>query len=194
MSEVNPRDGTLVRSIPVGVRVGGVAVGAGGIWVTDQNSPTLLRIDPGTGRINLRARLSNLGLRRPEPNTGIAIDAGSLWVARGPEAVDRLNPSSLKLQRRIDLAQHGCEAGTDAQCSVAAGSGHVWVAGGNGGWLARIDEATERVTLFKGLRPYLCCVAVGGGSVCVAEAHDIARLSTAGRYGATPSAATGSET
>jgi DNA-binding SARP family transcriptional activator/streptogramin lyase len=181
MSEVNPRDGTLVRSIPVGVRVGGVAVGAGGIWVTDQNSPTLLRIDPGTGRINLRARLSNLGLRRPEPNTGIAIDAGSLWVARGPEAVDRLNPSSLKLQRRIDLAQHGCEAGTDAQCSVAAGSGHVWVAGGNGGWLARIDEATERVTLFKGLRPYLCCVAVGGGSVWVAEAHDIARLAVDGR-------------
>jgi DNA-binding SARP family transcriptional activator/streptogramin lyase len=182
MSEIDPRDGTLVRTIPVGVQFGGLAVGAGGVWGTDRNGPTLLRIDPVTGRINLRARLSTLGLGRPEPNMGIAIDAGSLWVARGPEAVDRLNPSTLKLQRRIKLGQRGCEAGSGgAQCAVAAGAGHVWVAGGLGGWLARIDEATNRVTVFKGLRPYLCCVAVGGGSVWVAEAHAIARLAPDGR-------------
>jgi DNA-binding SARP family transcriptional activator/streptogramin lyase len=182
MSEVDPHDGSLVRTIPVGVQFGGLAVGAGGIWGTDRNGPTLLRIDPVTGRINLRARLSNLGLRRPEPNMGIAIDAGSLWVARGPEAVDRLDPSSLKLQRRIMLGQRGCEGGSGgAQCAVAAGAGRVWVAGGLGGWLARIDEATDRVTVFKGLRPYLCCVAVGGASVWVAEAHDIARLAPDGR-------------
>jgi DNA-binding SARP family transcriptional activator/streptogramin lyase len=182
MSEIDPRDGTLVRSIAVGVQFGGLAVGAGGIWVTDRNGPTLLRIDPVTGRINLRARLSSLGLRRPQPNMGIAIDAGSLWVARGPEAVDRLDPASLKLQRRIVLGQTGCDAGSGgAQCVVAAGAGHVWVAGGLSGWLARIDEATDRVTIIRGLRPYLCCVAVGGGSAWVAEGHDIARIAPDGR-------------
>jgi streptogramin lyase len=126
-------------------------------------------------------RLSTLGLRRPEPDSSIAIDAGSLWVARGPEAVDRLNPSSLKLQRRIWLGQRGCGVGSGAKRGIAAGAGHVWAVGGNGGWLARIDEATERVTVFNGLRPYVCCVAVGGGSVWVAEGHDIARLTSNGR-------------
>ncbi len=53
--------------------------------------------------------------------------------------------------------------------------------GGNDGWLARINEATDRVTVINGLRPYLCCVAVGGGSVWVAESHDIARLASDGR-------------
>jgi DNA-binding SARP family transcriptional activator len=96
MSEIDPDNGVLVRSIPIGVQPGGIAVGAGGIWVTDQNAPTLLRIDPVTGQIDRRAQLSTRGLRRPEPGSSIAIDAGSLWIARGPEAVDRLNSSSLK--------------------------------------------------------------------------------------------------
>jgi DNA-binding SARP family transcriptional activator len=181
MSEIDPQSGALLQSIPIGVQSGGIAVGAGGIWVTDRNGPTLLRIDPGTGQINLRARLSMLGLRHPEPNSGLAIDAGSLWVARGSEAVDRVNPSSLKLQRRIELGRRGCEVGSGAQCTLAAGAGHVWVAGGNGGWLARIDEGTDRVRFIDGLRPYLCCLAVGSGSVWVAEAHDIARLAPSGR-------------
>ncbi len=182
MAEVDPVNGTLVRFAPVGVQFGGMAVGAGGIWVTDRNGPTLLRIDPVTGRIDLKARLSSLGLRRPEPNMGIVVDAGSLWVARGPEAVDRMSASSLKLQRRIELGQRGCEAGGGgAQCALAAGGGRVWVTGGDGGWLARIDEATDRVTVFHGLQPYVCCLAVGGGSVWVAEAHDIVRLALDGR-------------
>ena len=181
MAEVDPVSGALVQFVPLGVQFGGMAVGADGIWVTDRNGPTLLRIDPVTGRVNLHTPLSTLGLRRPEPNMGIAIDAGSLWVARGPEAVDRLIPSSLKLRRRIELGQRGCEAGSGgAQCSLAAGAGFVWVTGGDGGWLARIDEATDRVRVFHGLQPYICCVAVGGGSVWVAEAHDIARLALDG--------------
>ena len=87
MAEIDPATGALVRFVPVGVMWGGIAVGAGGIWVSDRNGPTVLRIDPGTGQVNLRRRLASLGLRSPQPNSGIAIDAGSLWVARGPEAL-----------------------------------------------------------------------------------------------------------
>ena len=92
MSQVAVRSPRLVRSIPVGVLPGGVAVGAGGIWVTDRNSPTLLRLDPLTGQVNLRARLSQLGLRRPQPNGGVVFGGGSLWIARGSEAIDRQIP------------------------------------------------------------------------------------------------------
>ena len=180
MAEIDPVNGALLRFIPVGLVWGGMAVGGGGIWVTDRNGPTVVRVDPETGQVNLRARLPSLGLKSPEPNAGMAVDGGSLWVARGPEAVDRLDPSSLKLQRRIKLGQHGCSTG-GAQCFMAAGDGRVWVAGGNGGWLARIDEATDRVRVFHGLTPYLCCLAVGGGSEWVAEAHDIARVAPDGR-------------
>jgi len=181
MSQVDLRTRRLVRSIPVGVQAGGIATGAGGIWVTDRNGPGLLRIDPVTGEINLRARLSTLGLRRPETNGGIVLDAGSLWVVRGAEAVDRINPSSLKLQHRVMLGQSGCGAGTASQCDVAAGGGRVWVVGGASGSLTGIREATDQVIARARLRPYACCVAVGGGSVWVAEAHDIARLSPDGR-------------
>lgn len=182
MAEVDPVRGTLVRFVPVGLQFGGMVVGAGGIWVTDRNGPTLLRIDPVTGRINLRARLSNAGLRRTEPNMGVVLAAGSLWVVRGAEAVDRLNPTSLRLEHRVTLDQMGCEPGSGgAQCVAAAGDGHLWVTGGNSGWLARIDEATNRVRLFHGLRPYVCCLTVGGGSVWVAEAHDIVRFAPDGR-------------
>ena len=62
MAEVDPDKGALVRFIPVGVVWGGMAVGAGGIWVSDRNGPTVLRVDPVTGQVNLRARLSSVGL------------------------------------------------------------------------------------------------------------------------------------
>jgi DNA-binding SARP family transcriptional activator/streptogramin lyase len=182
MSQVDPRAGRLVRSIPVGVQAADVAVGAGGIWITDANGPTLLRIDPLTGQINRRARLSMRGLRHPGPNGGIAIDGGSLWIARGPDATDRLDSSTLRLQDRIVVRQSGCGLSSAAQCILAAGGGRVWVVGGDRGTLTGIDEATDRVVVRTAtLRPYLCCVAVGGGSVWVAEAHDIAQLSHDGR-------------
>ena len=70
MAEVDPDKGALVQFIPVGVGVGGMAVRAGGIWVTDRNGPTVLRIDPVTGQINLRVRLSRVGLRQPAAQLG----------------------------------------------------------------------------------------------------------------------------
>jgi Bacterial transcriptional activator domain len=178
MSQVDPHRGRLVRAIPVGVTPAGVAVGARSVWVSDRNSPTLVRIDALTGQVNQRTHLSQRGLRHRVPNGGIAIDDGSLWIARGSEAIDRLDPSTLRLQHRVRLNQRGC--GT-AGCPLAAGGGRVWMAGGDNGTLTGIDEATNRAVATAKLRPYLCCLAVGGGSVWVAEAHGIAQLSPQGR-------------
>jgi DNA-binding SARP family transcriptional activator/streptogramin lyase len=178
MSEINPQSSTLVRSIPVGVDAGGLAVGAGAVWVTDRNSTTLVRIDPLTGLVNLRARLSSVGLMRAEPAGGVVIDDGSLWIARGSEAIDRLDPSSLRLQRRIRLRQGDCGL---AQCALAAGRDRVWVAGGDNGMLTGISEASNKVVATTRLQPYLCCVAAGGGAVWVAEAHDVAKISPLGQ-------------
>ena len=80
MAEIDPVNGALVRFVPVGVVWGGMAVGAGGIWVSDRYGLRVLRIDPGTGQINLRRRLSSLGLSDPQPNSGIAVRHGALVI------------------------------------------------------------------------------------------------------------------
>jgi len=177
MSQIDPRSSKLVRSISVGFQAADFAAGAGGMWVTDRHSATVLRLDPVTGQIDLRAQLSSRGLRHPQPTGGIAIDDGSLWIARGSEAIDRRDPSTLHLQERIPMRAGEC--GT-AGCRLGVGDGRVWVAGGENGTLVAIDEATNEVASTTALRPYLCCVTVGGGSVWAAEAHGVAQLSPRG--------------
>ncbi|HEX4733261.1 MAG TPA: BTAD domain-containing putative transcriptional regulator, partial [Thermoleophilaceae bacterium] len=178
VSQVNIRRGTLVRSIAVGVQ-GSLAVGAGGVWVTDIHSQTLTRIDPVTGNVNLRTPLPVAGLRHAVGNGGIAVYDGSLWITRNAEAVDRLDPATLHLQQRIQLRLHSCGI---PQCQLAAGDGRVWVVGGDTGGIASIDASTNRIVVHARLdEPYACCVTVGGGSAWVAGSKSLIQLSPAGR-------------
>ena len=177
VSQVELRRARLVRSIPVGVQ-GSLAVGAGGVWVTDIYSQRLTRIDPLTGQVNLRRFLPTSGLHDPEGNGGIAVYRGSLWIARGAEAVDRLDPQTLRLERRIRVRQSSCGI---PQCALSAGEGRVWVVGGDNGSATGIDAATNRVVAHTKLEAYTCCVAIGGGSVWAAEQKAVVQLSFGGR-------------
>jgi hypothetical protein len=95
VSQVDIRRGTLVRSIAVGVQ-GSLAVGAGGVWVTDIHSQTLTRIDPVTGNVNLRTPLPVAGLSHAVGNGGIAVYDGSLWI-KIEAGAPRLDPTTLHL-------------------------------------------------------------------------------------------------
>ena len=177
VSQVDLRTGKLIRTVPVGVQ-GFLGIGTDRVWVTDIHSQTLQRIDPLTGTVDLRTRLPTDGLRRPSGNGGILTYEGSLWIARGGEAVDRLDPTTLRLQRRIRVRVGSCGI---PQCALAAGDGRVWLAGGEVDSVAAIDARTNRVTARVRVGEYPCCIAVGGGAAWVVDGNQIVQLSPSGR-------------
>jgi DNA-binding SARP family transcriptional activator/ABC-type transport system substrate-binding protein len=154
--KIDPHSRRVTRSVSLGIEPSSVAVGAGSVWITDANSPTLLRIEPEYARVLQRIALPTEGAAQPSVTGTVAVGAGSLWVAHGLSRVARLDPDTGRLLASIEVP---------AANSVAVGDGSVWVAGSDAGLLARIDPATNSVVARVKLQPYLCCVAVGGGFV-----------------------------
>ncbi len=154
--KIDPHSRRVTRSVSLGIEPSSLAVGAGSVWITDANSPTVLRIEPEYARVVQRIDLPTDGVAQPSVTGTVAVGAGSLWVAHGLSRVARLDPDTGRLLASIEVP---------AAHSVAVGDGSVWVAGSDAGLLAKIDPATNSVVARVKLQPYLCCVAVGGGYV-----------------------------
>ncbi len=120
---------------------------------------TLTRIDLATGR--LRGEPILLG-RAP---AGIAIGAGSVWVA------DALANTVTRIDRRSGRTLATIRVGRNPY-GVAFGAGSVWVTNTDDGTVSRIDPATDDVlaTVRVGHNPY--GVAYGRRLVWVANLGD----------------------
>jgi YVTN family beta-propeller protein len=73
---VDPLAGRITDTIEPGIRLYGVAVGAGSVWVTGFDVPTVLRLDPETGAVVAEIDMSEYG------DVGLAGP-----IAAGPEGV-----------------------------------------------------------------------------------------------------------
>ncbi len=157
------RDGTLeridleshevTRSLGVGVHPGGLAVGEGSVWVTDADSPTLLRVDARYGsvdKIALSAKSGGAG--------GVSVGAGSVWVAQGESRVLRIEPRTGRVVHRFDVPYAS---------DVVQGDGKAWVVSGSAGIVRRVDPPTNQITGSVRVQPEICCAAVGGGFVWI---------------------------
>ncbi len=119
-------DGTITRIDPVrgGAREvarvvdpGGVAVGAGGVWVTSRERGTVSRLDPRTGAPT--GEPIRVG---PRPGD-VAVGAGSVWVANTADAtVSRVDPR----ERRAE--GDAIRVGKEQALALTYGEGGVWVA------------------------------------------------------------------
>ena len=110
---------------------GGIAAGAGAVWVTDTASDLLLRITDN-GRSVDRIPVGH----RP---TGVAVGAGQVWVVNQLDrTVSEVNPQALRVVRPIQV---GNGAG-----AIAFGHGSVWVANATDYSLSRIDPESGHVT------------------------------------------------
>jgi peptide/nickel transport system substrate-binding protein len=139
--------GEIVKQVEVGDQPGGIALGEGSIWVTNQGSGTVSRIDPKT-----RAVVDTIDVGK-EP-AGIAVADGSAWVANsGERTVSRINVAT---GRVVDTIQVG-----NGPSAVALARGAVWVTDASDGTLLRIDPATGTHG-----------EATGVGSVPIAAAAD----------------------
>lgn len=159
---IDPKTNRFVRQIPVGIRPGPLAVGAGAVWVGNLDDRTLTRIDPD--RRTVSGTIS-LGRRTP---TGIAVGLGAAWVVHGLRGeLSQVDPQFGEVTRTISV---GGTAFGSSGGSVALGEGSVWAAYGDS-TLARLDARGEIVGQgLAGAQP--AGIVVGGGSVWVSNSGD----------------------
>jgi DNA-binding SARP family transcriptional activator/ABC-type transport system substrate-binding protein/streptogramin lyase len=176
LSKIDPVTGKVIARLNTGVPVPcGLAAGGGAVWVTDCNSPTLVRIDPAliiADPIRLPKDPDVLGV---EDATGeVAVGAGSVWVARGgfanPSWVERLDPETGGLQHRTLIPRGGA-------LHLAFGDGALWVGGGIAvagvPKLSKIDPHTNEGTpALASFGNAFSSIAVGGGFVWGATTSD----------------------
>ena len=134
LEQIDPDDQEVVQTIGVGVHPGGLAVGEGSVWVTDADSPTLLRIDPRYGSVDpIRAA------RRDVAGAGgVSVGAGSVWVAQGGSRVLRIEPETGRVEHRLARAQAASDVAPRATGRLGSSPA--------AGIVRRVDPATNEIT------------------------------------------------
>jgi YVTN family beta-propeller protein len=154
----------VTAKITVGSVPSDIAVGAGGVWVTDLVGNALFRIDPATNQV-----AGPLALGAPSAAMAMAVAASgdAVWVASntlplpGDGMVLRVDPTSRSVVATIPVGSGALD--------IAAGAGAVWVISARDGTVSRIDPATNSVTatVHVGVNPG--GIGVGAGAVWVAD-------------------------
>ena len=130
---------------------GGVASGAGSVWVVEDAGQGVIRIDARTGKIAGRFEV------RGDPNGvnggGVYAD-GSLWLARY-DAVVRVDPQTGRVVHRFPAASR----------MLVFADGAIWAAEPTSGRVWKIDPVANRIVHQAKLHGWLSDLAVGGGSV-----------------------------
>jgi YVTN family beta-propeller protein len=129
---VDTRTNEIATQIPVGIRPGPIAVGAGAVWVGNLDDRTLTKIDSAG-----RSVAATIPLEGRTP-TGIAVGLGSVWVAHGLRGdLSRVDPKFGQVIRTTDV---GGTAFGSPNGSVTIGGGSAWAAYGDS-TLARLGAA-----------------------------------------------------
>jgi streptogramin lyase/predicted Ser/Thr protein kinase len=112
---IDPERHRIVSTIHLGFPPAKVAVGEGGVWVTDQLDDRLVEVDPSMNRV-----VKSIPVGRGAG--GVAVGAGSVWVAGAIDhTVTRVDPSTGRVVGVVSVAA--------SPQAVAVGEGAVWVVG-----------------------------------------------------------------
>ena len=129
LTRIDPNTRAVVASIKVR-DVSLVASGAGGVWAVGSNA-IASRIDPQTNKVLATVPVAT------DP-TGIAMGAGSLWVAgRNSQTITRIDTTSNKVAAKVHTPE--------AARYVAVGAGAVWAVSNETPTLWRINPARNKV-------------------------------------------------
>jgi YVTN family beta-propeller protein len=159
----------VADTIPVGSEPLALAVGGGGVWVTNSGDGTVTRIDPATGDAGRPIRVGE----RP---AGVAIGGGSVWVAdSGSGTVSRLDPKTEASRGEIRVGAR--------PSAIRFGFHRVWVANVNDDTVSRIIAATgasDLPPIRVGSHP--AGIAISARSVWVANSADgtVSRIAASG--------------
>jgi YVTN family beta-propeller protein len=143
----------------VGTTPSGIAVGAGGVWVTNNYSRSVLRIDPAVNRVVQTIPVGNA----PD---GVAVGYGSVWVANSSDGT--LTPFDAITGDVIRTITLGGAGATD----VTVGGGAVWVSDEAGDRVTRVDPQADQVTATIDVGSGPTAISFGFGSVWVTNSLD----------------------
>ena len=170
LMRVSLKDGTVEATLPFEVpeSEGGLATGAGSVWLMTDKNGTLTRIDPATNKAVAE----------------IAVAPGSYAVAFGEEAVWVTSTEKSVLTRvnaRTNVVEHTIPVGPRPRF-LAVGEGAVWTINQGDGSISRVDVKTNKVvaTIEAGIPGSGGEIAVGDGSVWVTSfEYPITRIDAA---------------
>ncbi|MGH3110622.1 MAG: BTAD domain-containing putative transcriptional regulator [Gaiellaceae bacterium] len=129
---IDPATNRVDGVIPVGIRPGVVASGAGALWVGNLEDETLTRIDPESRSV---VRNIPLGVA-PD---AIAVGAGSVWIVNGRlGTLYRVDPDFNSVSDPITLGERAI---TYVDGGVDFGGGQVWAVFADS-TVARVDPVT----------------------------------------------------
>ena len=154
----------VVARIPTGDSPGGATSAFGAVWVANDASGTLARIDPATNRVTRRVKL------RPGLFSVTHV-LGALWVVNYKTGtLARVDPRS----GRVRSVRVGA-----VPFDVTAAFGRVWVTAWEAGKLVEVDPRSLRVVRRIAIGPRPTGLHVAGGALWVGfgrSATAIARL------------------
>ena len=156
LTAVSPSDSSA-STLELGGSLAGLAAGDDAIWVADQDSGSVIRVDAATGTTVDRIRVGN----GPD---AVAFGAGSAWVANAADGT----------VSRIDGRRERVTATIPAGASPAAltfGAGSLWVADEQSGTVTRIDAQSNRPVAVIQVGSAPKALAFGGASVWVGDAQ-----------------------
>jgi YVTN family beta-propeller protein len=156
--------GQVAASVPVGSAPGGIAAGAGSIWVTNGADGTVTRIDPNGSHVEQTLLVGSLP-------AGISYGAGAVWVANALDgSVSRIDPQANQVVQTISVGGR--------PTAVATGAGAVFVADADGAVIVAIDPHSGVPRRFVRLGDSAGGVAIGFGALWVTEplAHKLLRI------------------
>ena len=152
LTRLDPQTGRVVTRIDPNAAPGGIAVGAGAVWMTDSFAGNVIRVDNATGLVTPLA----VG---PGPS-GIAVGLGGVWVAdRGADKLVRIDPNTRAVTATIGVGR--------SPTGVSVGAGSVWVANSGDGTVTRIDPATNKTIATIGVGGSPQAISVAGGRAWV---------------------------
>jgi YVTN family beta-propeller protein len=157
--KVDPRTHRVVARVRVGRAPSALAIGAGGVWATNNLDGTVTRIDTRSARVAATIAVG----RQP---TGISAGAGGVWVANNVDGtLSRIDPATNTVVQTIPV-------GTRPRGVAVAADGSVWVANSVDDTISRVDPTQGKVTEAVPVGAGPAGVAIGQGAIWVANNLD----------------------
>jgi len=151
--------GDLEGTVGIGDFPRGLAEGAGSLWAAEQESGTLVQVDPSTFQVEGSPIKVGAG------PTGVAITPGFVWVTNTDErTVSVVDPEAHKVVQTVVVG--------NGPTGIVADGDRIWVANSVDATVSEIDatDGTVSKTYPVGERPV--ALAAGSGAVWVANASD----------------------
>ena len=146
---------TATLPLTIGNSEGGLAAGAGSIWMMTDAKGTLARIDPATNKVVAEIYVA-------PGSFAVAFGEGAVWVTSTEKnLVTRVNPHTNVVEETIPVGPK--------PRFLAVGEGSVWTINQGDGTISRVDAKTNKVvaTIEAGIPGPGGEIAVGEGSVWV---------------------------